>query len=227
MEVTSVLYFKPLPVPGCHDKLLVSLAGCQLHDHKEPYQSCHFVQLSRWITSFIQMKRAVSFIKPIYSHLQVWKRQQNKPHRNEVNHIKAKGSWWRKTCDSVSILKNNLTEPPLHQNILMMLNTLNWKQPSIFGVFYFFKLYLFLQKSSFTISVCIGLYNNSRRVAIKSLKTGTMSIGAFLAEANLMKTLQHPRLVRLFAVVTQEPIYIITEYMENGKTRTYTSLTQI
>uniref|UniRef100_A0AAR2M4J4 Tyrosine-protein kinase n=1 Tax=Pygocentrus nattereri TaxID=42514 RepID=A0AAR2M4J4_PYGNA len=60
------------------------------------------------------------------------------------------------------------------------------------------------------------LYNNNRRVAIKSLKPGTMSIGAFLAEANLMKTLQHPRLVRLFAVVTQEPIYIITEYMEKG-----------
>uniref|UniRef100_A0A4W4HQF6 Tyrosine-protein kinase n=1 Tax=Electrophorus electricus TaxID=8005 RepID=A0A4W4HQF6_ELEEL len=64
--------------------------------------------------------------------------------------------------------------------------------------------------------VWMGLYNNNRRVAIKSLKQGTMSIGAFLAEANLMKNLQHPRLVRLFAVVTQEPIYIITEFMENG-----------
>ncbi|XP_076834840.1 LOW QUALITY PROTEIN: tyrosine-protein kinase Lck [Brachyhypopomus gauderio] len=64
--------------------------------------------------------------------------------------------------------------------------------------------------------VWMGLYNNSRRVAIKTLKPGTMSIGAFLAEANLMKNLQHPRLVRLFAVVTQEPINIITEYMENG-----------
>uniref|UniRef100_A0A671Q9U1 Tyrosine-protein kinase n=1 Tax=Sinocyclocheilus anshuiensis TaxID=1608454 RepID=A0A671Q9U1_9TELE len=64
--------------------------------------------------------------------------------------------------------------------------------------------------------VWMGLYNNNRRVAIKNLKTGTMSISAFLAEANLMKTLQHPRLVRLFAVVTQEPIYIITEFMENG-----------
>uniref|UniRef100_A0A6Q2ZME5 Tyrosine-protein kinase n=1 Tax=Esox lucius TaxID=8010 RepID=A0A6Q2ZME5_ESOLU len=64
--------------------------------------------------------------------------------------------------------------------------------------------------------VWMGLYNNHRRVAIKNLKTGTMSMAAFLAEANLMKELQHPRLVRLFAVVTQEPIYIITEYMENG-----------
>lgn len=61
-----------------------------------------------------------------------------------------------------------------------------------------------------------GTYNQ-RKVAIKNLKAGTMSPGAFLAEANLMKHLQHPRLVRLYAVVTQEPIYIITEYMENGE----------
>ncbi|KAL0969240.1 hypothetical protein UPYG_G00224370 [Umbra pygmaea] len=64
--------------------------------------------------------------------------------------------------------------------------------------------------------VWMGLYNNNRRVAIKNLKAGTMSMSAFLDEANLMKTLTHARLVRLFAVVTQEPIYIVTEYMENG-----------
>ncbi|XP_046869890.1 tyrosine-protein kinase Lck [Hypomesus transpacificus] len=64
--------------------------------------------------------------------------------------------------------------------------------------------------------VWMGVYNNNRKVAVKSLKAGTMSMAAFLAEANMMKSLQHARLVRLFAVVTQEPIYIITEYMENG-----------
>lgn len=48
-----------------------------------------------------------------------------------------------------------------------------------------------------------------------------MSVEAFLAEANMMKNLQHPRLVRLFAVVTQEPIYIVTEYMENGRSNMY------
>lgn len=53
-------------------------------------------------------------------------------------------------------------------------------------------------------------------MAIKNLKIGTMSVEAFLAEANMMKNLQHRHLVRLFAVVTQEPIFIITEYMENG-----------
>uniref|UniRef100_A0A3P9N1P4 Tyrosine-protein kinase n=1 Tax=Poecilia reticulata TaxID=8081 RepID=A0A3P9N1P4_POERE len=64
--------------------------------------------------------------------------------------------------------------------------------------------------------VWMGVYNNDRNVAIKNLKMGTMSVEAFMAEANMMKNLQHPRLVRLFAVVTQEPIYIVTEYMENG-----------
>ncbi|KAM4541159.1 tyrosine-protein kinase Lck [Fundulus diaphanus] len=64
--------------------------------------------------------------------------------------------------------------------------------------------------------VWMGVYNNDRKVAIKNLKMGTMSVEAFMAEANMMKNLQHPRLVRLFAVVTQEPIFIVTEYMENG-----------
>lgn len=71
-----------------------------------------------------------------------------------------------------------------------------------------------------------GVYNNERKVAIKNLKMGTMSMEAFLAEANIMKNLQHARLVRLFAVVTQEPIYIVTEYMEHGgwKYSIFTSL---
>ncbi|KAG2461125.1 LCK kinase, partial [Polypterus senegalus] len=43
-----------------------------------------------------------------------------------------------------------------------------------------------------------------------------MSTAAFLEEANLMKNLQHPKLVRLYAVVTQEPIFIVTEFMANG-----------
>ena len=55
-------------------------------------------------------------------------------------------------------------------------------------------------------------------MAVKTLKPGTMSVQAFLEEANLMKTLQHDKLVRLYAVVTrEEPIYIITEYMAKGE----------
>ncbi|NWJ12102.1 HCK kinase, partial [Crypturellus undulatus] len=60
-------------------------------------------------------------------------------------------------------------------------------------------------------------YNKHTKVAVKTMKPGSMSAAAFLAEAELMKTLQHDRLVRLHAVVTsEEPIFIITEFMERG-----------
>lgn len=62
-----------------------------------------------------------------------------------------------------------------------------------------------------------GYYKNTQKVAIKTLKEGTMEPEAFLQEANLMKQLQHERLVRLHAVVTKEPILIVTEFMINGK----------
>lgn len=62
-----------------------------------------------------------------------------------------------------------------------------------------------------------GYYKNKQKVAIKTLKEGTMEPAAFLEEANLMKQLQHERLVRLHAVVTKEPILIVTEFMVNGE----------
>lgn len=67
---------------------------------------------------------------------------------------------------------------------------------------------------------CVGsaYYLNATKVAVKTLKPGTMTVEAFMEEANVMKTLQHDKLVRLYAVVTKmEPIYIITEYMSNGE----------
>ncbi|TMS09612.1 Tyrosine-protein kinase Lyn [Larimichthys crocea] len=65
--------------------------------------------------------------------------------------------------------------------------------------------------------VWMAYYNNTTKVAVKTLKPGTMTVEAFMDEANVMKTLQHDRLVRLYAVVTKtEPIYIITEFMANG-----------
>ncbi|KAJ8258469.1 hypothetical protein COCON_G00174810 [Conger conger] len=65
--------------------------------------------------------------------------------------------------------------------------------------------------------VWMATYNKHTKVAVKTMKPGTMSVEAFLEEANLMKNLQHDRLVRLNAVVTkEEPIYIITEFMEKG-----------
>ncbi|XP_055748186.1 tyrosine-protein kinase HCK-like [Salvelinus fontinalis] len=65
--------------------------------------------------------------------------------------------------------------------------------------------------------VWMATYNKHTKVAVKTMKPGTMSVEAFLDEANLMKALQHDKLVRLNAVVTkEEPIYIITEFMEKG-----------
>ncbi|VDO27577.1 unnamed protein product [Schistosoma margrebowiei] len=57
--------------------------------------------------------------------------------------------------------------------------------------------------------------------AVKTLKQGTMTKEEFLKEARIMKQLHHPRLVRLYAVVTAEPIYIITELMKNGSLLKY------
>ncbi|XP_053744261.1 tyrosine-protein kinase Blk [Synchiropus splendidus] len=64
--------------------------------------------------------------------------------------------------------------------------------------------------------VWMGYYKNTQKVAIKTLKEGTMEPEAFLQEANLMKKLQHERLVKLHAVVTKPPILIVTEFMING-----------
>lgn len=56
-------------------------------------------------------------------------------------------------------------------------------------------------------------------MAIKTLKPGTMSPEAFLQEAQVMKKLRHEKLVQLYAVVSEEPIYIVTEYMSKGERR--------
>ncbi|XP_031422278.1 proto-oncogene tyrosine-protein kinase Src isoform X2 [Clupea harengus] len=64
--------------------------------------------------------------------------------------------------------------------------------------------------------VWMGTWNGTTGVAIKTLKPGTMSPEAFLMEAQVMKKLRHEKLVQLYAVVSEEPIYIVTEYMGQG-----------
>lgn len=64
-----------------------------------------------------------------------------------------------------------------------------------------------------------GMWNGSTKVAVKTLKPGTMSPKAFLAEAQIMKLLRHDKLVQLYAVVSEEPIYIVTEFMCHGEGR--------
>ncbi|XP_015228618.1 PREDICTED: proto-oncogene tyrosine-protein kinase Src-like, partial [Cyprinodon variegatus] len=64
--------------------------------------------------------------------------------------------------------------------------------------------------------VLSGTWNGTTRVAIKTLKPGTMSPEAFLQEAQVMKKLRHEKLVQLYAVVSEEPIFIVTEFMGQG-----------
>ncbi|NXN93008.1 FRK kinase, partial [Rhinopomastus cyanomelas] len=67
-----------------------------------------------------------------------------------------------------------------------------------------------------------GLWNNTTPVAIKTLKPGSMDPKDFLREAQIMKSLRHPKLIQLYAVCTlEDPIYIITELMAYGSLLEY------
>ncbi|XP_041359869.1 tyrosine-protein kinase SRK3-like isoform X2 [Gigantopelta aegis] len=67
-----------------------------------------------------------------------------------------------------------------------------------------------------------GKWAGKTDVAIKTLKEGTMTTEAFLAEAQIMKSCRHDKLVRLYAVCTVGgPIYIVTELMSNGSLLDY------
>lgn len=62
-----------------------------------------------------------------------------------------------------------------------------------------------------------GLWKDTIEVAVKTLKEDTSCSEDFLAEAAIMKKMQHPNLIQLYAVCTVgTPIYIITELMAKG-----------
>lgn len=49
-----------------------------------------------------------------------------------------------------------------------------------------------------------------------------MEVKDFVAEAQVMKKIQHPNLLQLYAVCTlEEPIYIVTELMKHGSLLEY------
>ena len=50
----------------------------------------------------------------------------------------------------------------------------------------------------------IGVYDGKVEVAVKTLKKGTMSPEAFLAEANVMKLLRHEKLVNLYGICSSK-----------------------
>jgi len=67
-----------------------------------------------------------------------------------------------------------------------------------------------------------GLFNNKTRVAIKTLRKGSMDPQDFLGEAQIMTKMRHANLVQLYAVCTkEEPVYIITELMSKGALISY------
>ena len=52
--------------------------------------------------------------------------------------------------------------------------------------------------------------------------TGTMEVADFVAEAEVMKRIQHPNLLQLYAVCTErEPIFIVTELIKYGNLLDY------
>lgn len=62
-----------------------------------------------------------------------------------------------------------------------------------------------------------GIFDDKVRVAIKTLRKGSMDPQDFLGEAQIMKKMRHENLVQLFAVCTkEEPVFIITELMSKG-----------
>ncbi|XP_064615394.1 tyrosine-protein kinase SRK3-like [Liolophura sinensis] len=70
--------------------------------------------------------------------------------------------------------------------------------------------------------VWLGKWNDSKDVAIKMQRPGSVSTAAFLDEAQILKTLQHNNIVRLLAVCTeQEPVYLVLEYMPRGRLSQY------
>ncbi|KAG8516489.1 Tyrosine-protein kinase TXK [Galemys pyrenaicus] len=65
--------------------------------------------------------------------------------------------------------------------------------------------------------VHLGEWRTHIRVAIKAINEGSMSEDDFIEEAKVMMQLSHSRLVQLYGVCIQrKPLYIVTEYMENG-----------
>lgn len=67
-----------------------------------------------------------------------------------------------------------------------------------------------------------GLFRKKTKVAIKTLRKGSMDPQDFLREAQIMKKMKHENLVQLFAVCTkEEPIYIVTELASKGALNSY------
>eukprot|EP00730_Choanoeca_flexa_P020157 TRINITY_DN9856_c0_g1_i1.p1 TRINITY_DN9856_c0_g1~~TRINITY_DN9856_c0_g1_i1.p1 ORF type:complete len:541 (+),score=117.50 TRINITY_DN9856_c0_g1_i1:840-2462(+) len=66
-----------------------------------------------------------------------------------------------------------------------------------------------------------GTYNK-QTVAVKTIKEESMETVEFMKEAHVMKKLNHPNLVKLIGVCSQDlPMYIVQEFVCNGDLLTY------
>lgn len=70
--------------------------------------------------------------------------------------------------------------------------------------------------------VWLARWHSSRDIAIKIQKKDAVSSAAFLDEAQLLKQLQHPNIIKLLGVSSETtPIYLLLEYMVNGRLSNY------
>ncbi|ESO98879.1 hypothetical protein LOTGIDRAFT_213681 [Lottia gigantea] len=66
--------------------------------------------------------------------------------------------------------------------------------------------------------VYLGKIGQSVSVAVKIQNRDNVTTSAFLDEAQILKTLQHPNIIPLKGICSErEPVYILTEYMCNGR----------
>jgi fyn-related kinase len=79
-----------------------------------------------------------------------------------------------------------------------------------------------LKSGQFT-EVWEGIWNDTTPVAVKILKPNqNMTVDDFLQSANLMKKLQHPKVVHHYDFCSkEEPVFIITELMKHGSLLEY------
>lgn len=59
-----------------------------------------------------------------------------------------------------------------------------------------------------------GVWKGTTPVAVKTLKPGTITAEDFLVEAQIMRKLQHKKLIQLYGICTTGPMYIVTEFMK-------------
>lgn len=72
------------------------------------------------------------------------------------------------------------------------------------------------------INFSSGKWCSIKTVAVKIQKKDSVTTAAFLDEAQVLKTLQHGHIIRLLAVCNEiEPVYLVTEYMINGRLSLY------